>query len=109
MGGSRSGIPWVITTVHERQFKSGLWCQLMKLMGMKQICTTAYHPIANGLVECFHCQFKVALKEQPNPDNWVDNLLIVLLGIHTVLKEDLHCSPAELVYGTTLRLPAEFF
>ena len=25
------------------------------------------------------------------------------------LKEDLHCTTAELVYGTTLRLPGEFF
>ena len=29
--------------------------------------------------------------------------------IRTALKEDLHCTSAELVYGTTLRLPGEFF
>ena len=34
---------------------------------------------------------------------------MVLLGIRTALKEDLHCTAAELVYGVTLRLPAEFF
>ena len=34
---------------------------------------------------------------------------MVLLGICTAVKEDLHCTAAELVYGTTLRLPAEFF
>ena len=34
---------------------------------------------------------------------------MVLLGIHTTLKNDLHCSAAELVYGTTLCLPARFF
>ena len=81
----------------------------MKLLGTKRICTTAYHLIANGLVECFHCQLKAALKAQPNADNWVHHLPMVLLGICTALKEDLHCSAAELVYGTTLRLPAEFF
>ena len=35
----------------------------------------------------------------------------MLLGIHTALKDDLslQCTMAELVYGTTLCLPHEFF
>ena len=33
----------------------------------------------------------------------------MLLGVRTQLKEDIHCTAAELVYGTTLRLPGEFF
>jgi len=35
-------------------------------------------------------------------------LHIALLGIRTTLKEDLKCTAAELVYGTSLRLPGEF-
>ena len=34
---------------------------------------------------------------------------MVLLGIRTSLKHDIGCCAAELVYGTTLRLPGEFF
>lgn len=34
---------------------------------------------------------------------------LILLGIRTTLKEDLHCTAAELVYGTTLRIPGEYF
>ncbi|KAL5494406.1 hypothetical protein EMCRGX_G015736 [Ephydatia muelleri] len=44
-----------------------------------------------------------------NPAHWVDSLPLVLLSIRSTLKEDLKCSAAELVYGTTLRLPGEFF
>jgi len=33
----------------------------------------------------------------------------VLLGICTQLKDDLKCTTAELVYGTCLWLPGEFF
>ena len=49
-------------------------------------------------------------KLQPNPAAWVDTLPLVLfgLGIWTALKEDLSANAAEMVYGTTLRLP-EFF
>ena len=32
----------------------------------------------------------------------------MLLGIRTALKEDIGCTSAELVYGQSLRLPAEF-
>ena len=92
-----------------RQFESLLWQQLMQLLGSKWIRTTAYHPIANGLVERFHRQLKGALKASPDPTNWVDMLPMVLLGIRTSLNQDLKGSTAELVYGTTLCLPGDFF
>ncbi|XP_037528670.1 uncharacterized protein LOC119405916 [Rhipicephalus sanguineus] len=41
--------------------------------------------------------------------SWVEALPIVLWGIRTAFKADVGCSAAELVYGTTLRLPGEFF
>ena len=106
---SHFGIPFVITTDQGRQFESGLWCQLMKLLGTKQIHTTTYHPIANGLVEVFYCQLKTALKAQPNIDNWVDHLPMVLLKICTALKDNFHCAAAMMVYGTTYHLPVGFF
>ena len=59
--------------------------------------------------ELFHHQLKAALKSHPNLTKWVDSLPMVLLGIRTTLKDDLHCNAAELVYDTTLRLPVEFF
>ena len=40
--------------------------------------------------------------------NWTDPLSFVLLGISISWRSDLACSPAELVYGTSLRLPREF-
>ena len=81
----------------------------MELLGSKRIRTTAYHPSANGLIERFYHQLKASLKARRQPALWVDALPLVLLGIHTTLKEDIHCSAAELVYSTTLRLPGEFF
>ena len=81
----------------------------MKLLCSKHIRTTAYHPSSNGLVEHFHRQLKAALKATPEPTYWVSALPLVLLGICAGLKQDIQCSTAELVYGTTLRLPGEFF
>ena len=106
---ARFGVPSTVSTDRGRQFDSTLWTELMRLLGSKRIRTTAYHPSSNGLVERFHRQLKASLKAQADPSNWSENLPMALLGIRTALKEDLHCTAAELVYGTTLRLPGEFF
>ena len=65
--------------------------------------------MANGMVERFHCQLKAALKSHLNPTLWTNSLPLVPLGIRSSLKADIGCTAAELVYGTTLRLPGSYF
>ncbi|XP_037502435.1 uncharacterized protein LOC119376802 [Rhipicephalus sanguineus] len=45
---------------------------------------------------------------QGSPEKWFVQLPLVLLGIRTAIKSDLGCSCAELVYGSSLRLPCDF-
>ena len=106
---SRFGVPSTIITDRGRQFESNLWNALMKLLGSKRARITAYHPQSNGMVEHLHRQLKAALKAQPSPSAWMDSLQLVLLGIPTALKENIQWTAAEMVFGTTLRLPGEFF
>ena len=103
------GVPSKIVTDRGRQFEYKLWQTLMTLLGCKRVRTTAYHPQSNGMVERFHRQLKAALKTQPKTSSWMNALPLVLLGIRTALKEDISTTAAEMVYGTTLRLPGEFF
>ena len=104
---SRFGIPHTITTDQGRQFESQLWQNLMRILGVHRIHTTSYHPMSNGIIERFHRHLKTALKCHET-DKWTEALPLVLLGIRTSLKEDLKCSAAELVYGTTIRIPGDF-
>ena len=105
---ARFGVPSSLTSDRGGQFESHLWEHLMKLLGISRIRTTAYHPSTNGLVERFHRQLKASLMSKATA-NWLEALPITLLGIRSTLKEDLHCTSAELVYGTTLCLPGDFF
>lgn len=81
----------------------------MTFLGSSRIRTTAYHPVANGMVERFHRQLKGSLKCHLQHSTWTEALPLVMLGIRTSLKSDLNCSAAELVYGTTLRVPGAAF
>ena len=106
---SRFGVPHVITTNRGKQFESHLFASLTQFLGSTGIRTTAYHPIANGLVERFHRQLKASLKATDDTSRWTARLPLVHLGIRSAVKADLGHSVAERVYGTTLCLPGEFF
>ena len=106
---ARFGVPSTVTTDRGRQFESQLWRLVTQLLGCKHLRTTAYHPIANGMVERFHRQLKASLRARTTATCWTETLPLVLLSIRTAVKGDLQASVAELLYGTTLRLPGEFF
>ena len=104
---ARFGAPTSITHDRGRQFESVLFKTLTELLGSASLRTTSYHPQSNGLVERFHRQLKASLKAQPDTHRWTEHLPLVLLGIRATVKEDIGCTPAELVYGTTLMLPGQ--
>lgn len=103
------GAPRYITTDRGQQFESVAFRKMCEFLGCLRLRTTAYHPATNGMVERFHRQLKAALKARDDRNDWVDNLAMTLLSIRATIKPDLRSSPAELVFGTTLRLPGEFF
>lgn len=105
----RFGCPGIVTTDRGRQFECTLFTSLSRLLGTKHCRTTAYHPCANGIVERLHRQLKSALTARLDREHWVDHLPVVLLGLRAVLRRDLGCSTAELVYGAPLRLPGDLF
>ncbi|XP_064483367.1 uncharacterized protein LOC135396302 [Ornithodoros turicata] len=70
--------PSVITTDHRSQFESALFASLTNSLGTRRIRTRAYHSVANGLLERFHRQLKVApraIGSTPLPETFPITLL----------------------------------
>ena len=105
---ARYGTPATITTDRGAQFESKLWDSLCNQFGIIRNRTTSYHPQSNGMVERFHRQLKAAIMAHESPNPWTITLPAVLLGVRSAVKERLGRSAAEMIYGTTLRLPGEF-
>ncbi|XP_050548412.1 uncharacterized protein LOC126910058 [Daktulosphaira vitifoliae] len=84
-----------ITTDQGRQFES-------------TIRSSPYHAQANVMIERVHRTLEAAITCKDSI-HWSEELPMILLGLRITIKEDLKASPAELVYGQTLRLPGQFF
>lgn len=105
----RYGCPSTLISDRGRQFESCLMRSITRILGITHLRTTSYHPQCNGMVERLHRQLKAAIMAHKDTAHWSETLPIILLGFRNGWKEDLKATSAELVYGTQLRLPGQFF
>ncbi|GFT68390.1 hypothetical protein TNCV_659811 [Trichonephila clavipes] len=104
----RFGVPGKIVTDQGRQFESQLFRSLAAICGAKVAHATSYHPQCNGKVERLHRTLKRAIKAHNNI-KWTETLPTILLGLRTALRPDTNHTIAQMVYGSNIRLPGEFF
>ena len=104
---SRVGIPQEILTDQGANFTSHLLTELYRMLHIRPICTTPYHPQSDGLVEHFNQTLKTMLKKSlgqkgSNAKNWDTLLPYLLFAYREVPQSSTGFSPFELLYGHTV-------
>lgn len=101
------GLPRVIQTDQGTNFTSRLFEQLVDELQVEHQMSSAYHPESQGALERFHQTLKSMLRTYCVETNkeWVDGLPLLMFAIRSTKQESLGFSPAELVFGHTVRGP----
>ena len=104
---SRVGIPNEVLTDQGAQFTSELMKEISRLLTIRQLTTTPYHPACNGLVERFNGTLKTMLKRlcADKPRDWDRYIAPLLFAYRETPQSSLGFAPFELLYGRTVRGP----
>jgi hypothetical protein len=106
---TRVGFPGEILSDRGSQFVSDLMKEVNRLLSIKSLTTTPYHPSCNGLVERFNSTLKKILKKLCSdcPKQWDRYLPAVLYAYRSVPQESTGFTPFELLYGRKIKGPME--
>ena len=91
------------------QFVSECMKEVTKLLSIKRLTTTPYHPICNGLVEKFNGTLKRMLRRLCSDQlrQWHRFINPLLFAYREAPQESTCFSPFELLYGRTVRGPIQ--
>ena len=104
---SRLGVPEEILSDVGTQFVSDCVREVTRLLSIKQLTTTPYHPMCNSLTEKFIGTMKSMLKRlcSEQPRQWHRYINPLLFAYREVPQESTGFSPFELLYGRAVRGP----
>ena len=104
---SRVGIPKEILSDNGVQFKAQLMQQMHKMLGVKPIFTTVYHPQTSGKIERMHSTMKACLRKlcEDKPKTWNRYIPCVMFALREMPSDYTGFSPFELLYGRQARGP----
>ncbi len=101
------GLPKVIQSDQGSNFTSKVFTQMLKELGIHHQLSSAYHPESQGALERFHQTLKSMLRKfcTETGRDWVEGLPLMMFAIRESVQESIGFSPAELVFGHTVRGP----
>ncbi|XP_057704204.1 retrovirus-related Pol polyprotein from transposon 412 isoform X2 [Corythoichthys intestinalis] len=104
---STFGLPKSIQSDQGSNFMSKVFAQVMSELNIKHHASSAYHPESQGALERFHQTLKSMLCKFCTESNreWDEGLPLLLFAIRETPQESLGFSPADLVFGHTVRGP----
>ncbi|XP_035984480.1 uncharacterized protein LOC118558122 [Fundulus heteroclitus] len=106
---STFGLPKVVQTDQGTNFMSKVFAQVLKEMKIKHQTSSPYHPESQGALERFHQTLKTMLRKYclESGRSWDEGLPLLLFAVRETIQESLGFSPADLVFGHTVRGPLQ--
>ncbi|GBM48452.1 Transposon Ty3-I Gag-Pol polyprotein [Araneus ventricosus] len=103
------GVPMILHSDQGTNFNSALFTELCNLLGILKTRTTALHPESDGMVERFNRTIlnHLSLFVSRNQTDWDTHLPLFLLAYRSAEHEVTGLTPAEMLFGRTLRLPCD--
>ena len=101
----RVGVPEEVLSDFGTQFLSKCKDEVSRLLSIKRLTTTPYHPICNGLVEKFNGTLKKMLQRlcSEQPKQWHRFINPLVFAYREAPQEATGFAPFELPYGRTVR------
>lgn len=106
---STFGLPRIVQTDQGTNFLSSIFEQILQLLSISHRVSSAYHPESQGALERWHQTVKSVLRKycMVTTKNWDEGVPLVLFAVREAVQESLGFSPAELVFGHTVRGPLD--
>lgn len=104
---STFGFPKVIQTDQGTNFMSRLFKQVLSQLKITHVTSSPYRPETQGALERFHQTLKSMLSKYcvESGKDWDEGLPLLMFAVRETVQESLGFSPAELVFGHTVRGP----
>uniref|UniRef100_A0A8C1RAG5 Integrase catalytic domain-containing protein n=1 Tax=Cyprinus carpio TaxID=7962 RepID=A0A8C1RAG5_CYPCA len=104
---STFGLPKIVQTDQGTNFLSKIFSQVLSSLNISHRVASAYHAESQGALERFHQTLKAMLRKycMDTGKEWDEGVPLLLFAIREAVQESLGFSPAELVFGHTVRGP----
>ena len=104
---TRYGLSREVQMDQGSNFMSGVFKQVLKQLGIKQLKSSAYHPESQGALERYYQTLKTMLRAYctENPEGWDKGIPLLLFATRDASSESTGYTPFELVYGHEVRGP----
>ena len=104
----RYGIPKIVVTDQGTEFMSTTFQSVCKLLGVKQMNSTAYHHQTLGAIENTHKHLGAYLRIQVNKymNAWSTHVPYWIFSFNNTVHSETKFTPYELVFGKTVVLPS---
>ena len=105
---TRYRIPKRLVTDQGANFTSDVFTKTCKLLKIKKLQTTAYHPQANGALERSHGPLAQYLRSyvEENPQTWDEHLRAAMFVRNNSIHRSTKLTPMDCLFGFTAEIPS---